>query len=117
MKATTIHIKTDSDTRDAAKEVAEAFGFTLTSMVNALLKQVARTRRLTVSLDETPNDAMIAGLVACRAISDPQSQVSDRRIWPGRPVGGRDDRVADVSETSCPRSGSSSARRPGCPLR
>src|SRR3954471_15002603 len=51
---TTIHVKTDIKTRDTAKQVAEEFGFTLTSLVNALLRQVARTRRLTLNLEETP---------------------------------------------------------------
>lgn len=55
MHTTTIHVKTDVKTRDSAKQVAEEFGFTLTSLVNALLKQIARTRRLTLSLEETPN--------------------------------------------------------------
>ena len=55
MHTTTIHVKTDIKTRDSAKQVAEEFGFTLTSLVNALLKQIARTRRLTLSLEETPN--------------------------------------------------------------
>jgi len=59
---TTIHIKTDIQTRDSAKKVAEDFGFTLTSLVNAMLKQIARTKRLTLSLDETPNQYMIDAL-------------------------------------------------------
>ena len=59
---TTIHIKTDVQTRDSAKKVAEDFGFTLTSLVNAMLKQIARTKRLTLSLDETPNQYMIDAL-------------------------------------------------------
>ena len=59
---TTIHIKTDVRTRDAAKQVAAAFGFSLTSLVNALLRQIARNKRLTLSLDETPNQHMIEAL-------------------------------------------------------
>jgi len=59
---TTIHIKTDVRTRDTAKKVAEGFGFTLTSLVNAMLKQIARTKRLNLSLDETPNQYMIDAL-------------------------------------------------------
>src|SRR4051812_26401601 len=62
MQATTIHIKTDTKTRDAAKQVAEEFGFSLTSLVNAMLKQIARTKRLTLSMEETPNQYMIDGL-------------------------------------------------------
>lgn len=62
MNTTTIHIKTDVKTRDEAKKVAEDFGFSLTSLVNALLKQIARTRRLTLELDEVPNQYMIESL-------------------------------------------------------
>lgn len=62
MNTTTIHIKTDVKTRDDAKKVAEDFGFTLTSLVNALLKQIARTRRLTLELEEKPTKYMIESL-------------------------------------------------------
>lgn len=62
MNTTTIHIKTDIKTRDDAKKVAENFGFTLTSLVNALLKQIARTRRLTLSIEEEPTYYMLDSL-------------------------------------------------------
>ena len=52
MNVTTIHIKTDMRTKIKAKKVAEQFGLTLTSMVNAFLKQIARTKKLYLSLDE-----------------------------------------------------------------
>src|SRR5438045_334711 len=62
MDTTIIHIKTDIKTRDNAKQVAEEFGFTLTALVNALLKEVARTKRLNLSLEENPNDRTIAAM-------------------------------------------------------
>jgi addiction module RelB/DinJ family antitoxin len=62
MSTTTIHIKTDVKTRDEARKVAEDFGFTLTSLVNALLKQIARNKRLTLSMDEEPTPYMIEAL-------------------------------------------------------
>lgn len=62
MNTTTIHIKTDVKTRDAAKRVAEDFGFSLTSLVNALLRQVARTKRLALDLEEVPTPYMIESL-------------------------------------------------------
>jgi len=62
MTTTTIHIKTDISTRDAAKKVAENFGFTLTALVNALLKQIARTKRLSLNLEENPTPYMIESL-------------------------------------------------------
>lgn len=62
MNTTTIHIKTDIKTRDNAKKVAEDFGFTLTSLVNSLLKQIARTKRLNLDLEENPTPYMIDSL-------------------------------------------------------
>jgi len=62
MNTTTIHIKTEIKTRDDAKKVAEEFGFTLTSLVNALLRQIARTRRLALNLEENPTPYMIDSL-------------------------------------------------------
>ncbi len=62
MNTTTIHVKTDIKTRNDAKRVAEGFGFTLTSLVNSLLKQVARTKRLNLSLEEKPTPYMIESL-------------------------------------------------------
>ena len=59
---TTIHIKTDVKTRDEAKKVAEEFGFSLTSLVNAILRQIARNKRLSLSLEENPTPYMIDSL-------------------------------------------------------
>ena len=52
MNTTTIHIKTDVQTRDNAKNVAEDFGFSLTSLVNALLKQIVKTKQLSLNLEK-----------------------------------------------------------------
>ncbi len=52
MHATTIHVKTDIKTRNEAKKVAEDHGLSLTALINIVLKQVARTKHLTLSLDE-----------------------------------------------------------------
>ncbi len=59
---TTIHIKTDTKTRDDAKKVAEEFGFSLTSLVNALLKQVVRNKALTLTVNERPSEYMVKSL-------------------------------------------------------
>jgi len=55
MDSTVLHIKTDVKTRNEAKKVAEDFGFSLTSLVNAMLKEIVRKKRLTLSIDETPS--------------------------------------------------------------
>lgn len=62
MNTTTIHVKTDIKTKDNAKKIAESFGFTLTSLVNALLKQIVRKRRISVDLDEEPTKYMLESL-------------------------------------------------------
>ncbi len=62
MNTTTIHIKTDVKTRNEVKKIAEDFGFSLTSLVNALLKQIARTKHLDLNLEENPTQYMIESL-------------------------------------------------------
>ena len=62
MNTTTIHIKTDVKTRNEVKKIAEDFGFSLTSLVNALLKQIARTKHLDLNLEENPTQYMIDSL-------------------------------------------------------
>lgn len=62
MSITTIHVKTDIKTRDSAKKIAEDFGFSLTALVNALLKQIVRTKRLTLSIDEEPTHYLLESL-------------------------------------------------------
>ena len=52
MNATTIHIKTDTKTKIEAKRIAEEFGFSLTALVNALLKQITRTKQLYLSIEK-----------------------------------------------------------------
>ncbi len=56
MYATTIHVKTDIKTRNEAKKVAEDHGLSLTALINVVLKQIARTKHLTLSLEEEPSD-------------------------------------------------------------
>lgn len=60
MYTTTIHVKTDIKTRNEAKKVAEDHGLSLTAMINIVLKQVARTKHLTLSLDgEEPSEYLL----------------------------------------------------------
>jgi addiction module RelB/DinJ family antitoxin len=43
---TVISVKVDKDVKDAAREVAQSAGLTLSSLVNAYLRQVVATRRI-----------------------------------------------------------------------
>ncbi len=77
MNSTTIHIKTDVKTRNEAKKVAEDFGFTLTSLVNALLKQITRTKSLNLNLEEIPNQKTI------KMLKESEEDVKAGRVSPG----------------------------------
>lgn len=52
MNTTTIHVKIDTQTRNEARKVAGEFGFTLTALVNALLKQITRTKQLYLNVEK-----------------------------------------------------------------
>ena len=52
MNTTTIHVKIHTKTKIEAKRVAEEFGFSLTALVNALLKQITRTKQLYLSMEK-----------------------------------------------------------------
>ncbi len=62
MNTTTILVKTDVKTRDEAKKVAEASGFSLPGLIDAMLRQIAGNKRLAVNLEEIPNKRTAAML-------------------------------------------------------
>ena len=64
---TVISVKVDKDVKDSAQEVAKSAGLTLSTLVNAYLRQVAATRRIELYAPEpmTPHlEALIAEVEA-----------------------------------------------------
>ncbi len=60
---TLLTVKTDKSLKLAAQEVAGELGFSLGTLVNALLRQFVRTKEVKVSIDEyVPNKKLIASL-------------------------------------------------------
>lgn len=57
---TTFIIKTDSQLREEARAVAQELGVPLTTVVNALLKQFVRDRKITISSEPSPSRAKLA---------------------------------------------------------
>lgn len=55
MNTAIITIKTDPEVKEKVQKVALDMGLTLTSLINSYLKHVVRTKRVEISLDETPN--------------------------------------------------------------
>jgi addiction module RelB/DinJ family antitoxin len=57
---TTLTIKTNSNLRRAAKDMAEELGLTLTAVVNAYLKQFVKERKFSVSASAMPSKRSLA---------------------------------------------------------
>lgn len=58
-----VNVKIDPNTKKQAQEVAESLGFTLSSLVNAYLKQLVRTKTVNFSvLEEKPSEYMLNSL-------------------------------------------------------
>lgn len=63
MYTAVINIKTSPEIKSKAKEVADELGFNLSSLVNAYLKQLIKTKTVVFSTtSEIPSDYMIAML-------------------------------------------------------
>jgi addiction module RelB/DinJ family antitoxin len=60
---TVISVKIDRDVKDSAQEVAKSAGLTLSTLVNAYLRQVAATRRIELYAPE-PMSPQLEGLIA-----------------------------------------------------
>lgn len=57
MQTTAIYIKTDPEVKTKAQKVAKELGFSLSSLLNAWLRQLIKTKTITFSVaDEVPND-------------------------------------------------------------
>jgi addiction module RelB/DinJ family antitoxin len=55
MDTAVINIRTSKTLKTQAQDVAEKLGFSLSSLINAYLQQLVRTKRVEVSLEEKPN--------------------------------------------------------------
>jgi addiction module RelB/DinJ family antitoxin len=63
MKTAVINIKTDPKLKAQAQEVAANLGFSLSSVINAYLRQLIRTKTVTFSaVDEVPSDYLVQTL-------------------------------------------------------
>ncbi len=57
MQTTAIYVRTDPEIKTKAQKVAKELGFSLSSLMNAWLRQLIKTKTITFStLNETPNE-------------------------------------------------------------
>jgi addiction module RelB/DinJ family antitoxin len=63
METVVINIRTDPQVKERAQEIAADLGFSLSSLINAYLKQLARTKSISFSLEgEEPSPYLIKAL-------------------------------------------------------
>ncbi|HBC73021.1 MAG: hypothetical protein UX91_C0006G0211 [Candidatus Amesbacteria bacterium GW2011_GWB1_47_19] len=59
MNTAIVITKTDPAIKEEAQKIAKKLGISLSSLVNAYLKQIVRTRRVEFSLDEEPSAYLV----------------------------------------------------------
>jgi len=59
MNTAVINIKTQPETKAKAQEIAKAIGISLSSLLNAYLKQFIRTKKVELDLQEEPSPYLI----------------------------------------------------------
>lgn len=59
MNTAVINIRTDLGLKSAAQKVAEELGFSISSLVNAYLKQLVKTKTVHFSEAEEPSDYLV----------------------------------------------------------
>lgn len=62
MNTAVINIKTDKNLKKQAQSIAYDLGLSLSSLINAYLKQLVRTRRVEFDLDEEPSERLIKSI-------------------------------------------------------
>ncbi|MBI3485997.1 type II toxin-antitoxin system RelB/DinJ family antitoxin [Candidatus Daviesbacteria bacterium] len=63
MNTSVVNVKIDPQTKKKAQDVAEQLGFSLSSLINAYLKQLIRTKTVNFSaLEENPSEYMLNSL-------------------------------------------------------
>lgn len=77
MNSAVINIKTQAETKIQAKEVARELGFSLSALINAFLKHLVRTKRVTFGVNEEPSEYLISLMKKAK---------EDRRKGKGSPI-------------------------------
>lgn len=62
MNTAVINIKVEPKTKKLAQKIAEDMGISLSGLIHGLLKQVIRTREVTLSANEEPSEYLIQSL-------------------------------------------------------
>jgi addiction module RelB/DinJ family antitoxin len=77
MNTALINVKVEPELKAQAQSLAEELGFSLSSLVNACLKQIVRSRTVSFSAKEEPNNYLI------KALDESKEDVKNGRVSPG----------------------------------
>ena len=58
MSTVVVNIKTEQEVKQKAQQVAKELGVSLSALINAYLKQLIRTKKVELTLDEKPNKSL-----------------------------------------------------------
>ena len=76
MNTAVIKIKTEVSTKKQAQRIASELGVSLSSIINAYLKQFVRTRRIEFDLREEPSDYLL------QSLKESQEDIKAGRVSP-----------------------------------
>ena len=81
MNTAVIITKTDPQVKRKAQKIAKEIGVSLSSLINAYLKQLVRTRRVEFDLEEEPSDYLI------KAIRRSEKNIREGKVSPAFKTG------------------------------
>lgn len=81
MNTAVINIRTDPKTKAQAQKIARNLGFSLSSIINAFLKQFVKTKKVTFSLEEEPSPYLI------KMLKKSEKDIKAGRVSPGFKTG------------------------------
>ena len=76
MNNAVLNIKTNAEVKAQAQQVAEELGFSLSSVVNAYLRQLVRTKRVDFTIHEEPSPYFLDQLAQA------QEDLKNKRLSP-----------------------------------
>jgi len=66
MSSVVINVKTQPETKTRAKEIANELGLSLSAVVNVLLREFVKSKKLSVSTEEKPSKYLITVMKQAR---------------------------------------------------
>ncbi len=92
MNTAVINVKTDPKLKKQAQQIARELGFSLSSLVNAYLRQLTRTKQVVFSAPiEEPSEYMVKALMESKAdiaagrVSPTFTNAKDAVVWLNKP--------------------------------